>query len=260
MGASVTLISTIIGDAYRESNMVALGITLTANQTAEALRLYNQMIAAIYGGEAGERLTDWPLGTFDRDPTAYDFEILETAETLHRPPPNQRLIALNLAPLTVEFPVAPQDGSRMGIIDPFGRLAAYPVTLDGNGRTIGGAATALLNTNGLSSEWIYRSDKGDWTKLNTLLATDDNPFPARFDIMFSIMLALRLNPRYGRTLDPQSQVMLKQNKREFVAQYLQSRPLQTDDSISWPFLSRQGYDTQRSFTSQRGFNRGNYWE
>jgi hypothetical protein len=52
--------------------------------------------------------------------------------------------------------------------------------------------------------------------------------------------------------------MLKQNRREFVARYLQSQPLEIDDSISWPFMSRQGYDTQRAFSSQRGFNRGSY--
>jgi hypothetical protein len=37
----VTLISSIITDAYRESNMLALGKDPTANQSAEALRLYN---------------------------------------------------------------------------------------------------------------------------------------------------------------------------------------------------------------------------
>jgi hypothetical protein len=38
----------------------------------------------------------------------------------------------------------------MGIADPFGRLAAFPVTLDANGRTIEAGATKVLNVNGSS--------------------------------------------------------------------------------------------------------------
>lgn len=254
----MTLISSLITDAYRESNMLPLGRDPTPNQVTEALRLYNQVMDAIYGGQAGERLTDWPLGTFDRDNTDYEFQIPYTDERLHHPPVNQRLIVLNTEPSTIQFTVRPQDGSRMGIADPFSRLAAFPVTLDGNGRPIEGVASLVLNVNGTFREWIYRADVAAWAKITNLLATDENPFPRKFDIMFSITLAMRLNPRYGRTLDPLTIAALKQNKREFVAQYLQSRPLEIDDSISWPFLSKQGYDTQRAFSSQSAFNRGDY--
>jgi hypothetical protein len=256
----VTLISSIITDAFRESNMLALGKAPTDNQVTEALRLYNALINSIYGGDAGERLSDWPLGTFDRDPDGDCFEIPYTDERLHHPPINQRLIALNATATTIWLTVRPQDGSRMGISDPFSRLSTVPITLDGNGRPIESAASVLLDTDGTFREWIYRADLSAWVRITDLLATDENPFPQNFDMMFIILLALRLNPRYGRTLDEQSTVMLKNNRREFIARYLQSQPLEIDDSISWPFMSRQGYDTQRAFSSQRGFNRGNYWE
>lgn len=256
----MTLISSIITDAYRESNMLSLSEIATANQVTEALRLYNALIAAIYGGDAGERLEDWPLGNFDRDPNGCDYLLPYTDERLHHPRINHRLIAVNTVAMTVWLTTRPQDGSRMGIVDPYSRLATVPITIDGNGRPIEGAATVLLNINATSREWFYRADLGAWVKLSSLLATDENPFPAAYDMMFVILLAMRLNPRYGRTLDEQSVAMLKQNKREFVARYLQSQPLQIDDSISWPFMSRQGYDTQRAFSSQQGFNRGNYWE
>lgn len=254
----MTLISSIILDAFRESNGLALGQVPTTNQVTEALRLYNALIAAIYGGDAGERLQDWPLGTFDRDPNGDCYEIPFTDHRLLHPPINMRLIAVNTVAQTIWLTVRPQDGSRMAIADPFSRLATVPITIDGNGRPIEGAASIVLNTNGTFREWFYRADLAAWVKLSDLLESDENPFPSSFDMMFSILLAMRLNPRYGRTLDAQSVATLKQNRREFIARYLQSRPLEIDDSISWPFMSRQGYDTQRAFSSNEGFRRGNY--
>lgn len=254
----MTLVSTIISDAYRESNMLALGKDPTVNQGTEALRLYNQVIGAIYGGDAGERLQDWPLGNFDRDPNGCDYLLPYTDHRLHHPPINMRLIAVNTEAQTLWLTTRPQDGSRMGVADPFSRLATVPLTIDGNGRPIEGAASILLNVDGTFREWFYRADLAAWVKLTDLAADDENPFPAAYDIMFTILLAMRLNPRYGRALDEQSIAALKNNRREFIARYLQSRPLEIDDSISWPFMSRQGYDTQRAFSSQRGFNRGSY--
>lgn len=256
----MTLISSLISDAFRESNILALGKDPTANQSTEALRLYNATLTAIYGGDAGERLTDWPLGTFDRDPNGCDYLLPYTDQRLLHPPINQRLIAVNLAAETIWLTTRPQDGARMGVADPFSRLSTVPLTIDGNGRPIEGAASVVLNVDGTFREWFYRADLAAWVKLTDLIASDENPFPAAYDTMFIIMLAMRLNPRYGRALDELSITAFKHNRREFVARYLQSRPLEIDDSISWPFLSRQGYDTQRAFSSQRGFNSGNYWE
>jgi hypothetical protein len=253
----VTLVSSIITDAFRESNMLPLGKDPTTAQSTEALRLYNALLAAIYGGAAGERLVDWPLGNFDRDPAGCEYQLPYSDDRLHHPRINHRLIAVNVLAMTVWLPVGPQDGSRMGIVDPYARLAAVPITLDGNGRPIEGVASIVLNVNGTSREWIYRSDIGAWLKISGLLATDENPFPPAFDTMFQILLAMRLNPRYGRTLDDQSALMLKQNRREFTARYLQSQPLEIDDSLSWPFMSRQGF-SGGGFSSRRGFERGNY--
>ena len=256
----MTLVSSLITDAYRESNMLPLGVSASANQVTEALRLHNQILSAIYGGEAGERLEDWPLGTFDRDATDFDYLLPYSDRRLHHPPINQRLIVTNTEATTIYLSVKPQDGARMGIADPYSRLSTVPITLDGNGRPIEAAATLLLNTDGLFREWIYRADLAAWVRVTDVLATDNNPFPSKYDIMFIIMLAMRLNPRYGHSLAPESLQALKTNKREFVARYLQSRPLEIDDSISWPFMSRQGYDTQRAFNSQQSFNRGTYGE
>ena len=132
-----------------------------------------------------------------------------TPDQIQRPTINRRLIAVNTEALTVYLTVRPQDGARMGIADPFGRLAAFPVTLDANGRTIEGAATKLLNVNGTFQEWFYRADLGQWVKLSTLVDTDPLPFPDEFESFFILMLALRLNPRYGRSMDEQSAAIMK---------------------------------------------------
>jgi len=251
----VTLVSSIILQAYRECNMLPLGKEPNANQSTEALQLHNATLTAVFGGDAGEGLTDWPLGNFDRESTC---PLPFTDYRLRHPTINRRLIAVNDEAIRVHFALRPQDGARMGVADPFSRLEAFPITLDGNGRTIEGTPNVLLDTDGTFQEWMYRADLGDWMKVSNVVAADENPFPDKFDTMFVILLAMRLSPRYGRALPAESVAALKQNKREFVARYLQAMPLEIDDSISWPFMSTQGYDTQRSFTSQHQFNRGEY--
>jgi hypothetical protein len=125
----VTLVSSIITDAYRESNMLPLGKVPTANQTTEALRLYNALIDAIYGGDAGERLTDWPLGNFERDPNGCDYIMPFSDHRLHHPPINQRLIAVNLARRYDLAHHAPAGrfahGRRRSLFSPLGRAADY---------------------------------------------------------------------------------------------------------------------------------------
>lgn len=252
----MTLISSLITDAFREGNILPLGRDPNANQLAEALRLYNQNVLSIYGNDAGENLADWTLGTYGVDQPGITDP--RTPYMIQRPSINRRLIATATTALTVYLTPWPQDGSRMGIIDPFSRLAGFPVTLDANGRTIEGAATKVLNVNGMAQEWFYRADKGDWVKLTSLLSTDENPFPEEFDIFFYVGLAMRLNPRYGREMDPQTATVFKQQRNSFMARYLQAQPLEIDDSISWPFMSTQGYDQQRAFSSNSAFNRGWY--
>ena len=108
----MTLISSIITDAFREGNILPLGKAPNANQAAEALRLFNSCIAALYGDEAGESLTDWPLGNYGRESPEYDLGY--TDHRLDHPTINRRLIAVNETAKTVYFPLRPQDGARKG--------------------------------------------------------------------------------------------------------------------------------------------------
>jgi hypothetical protein len=216
----VTLISSLITDAYREGNILPLRKVPDANQVTEALRLYNQNILSIYGGEAGESLCDWPLGTFNVDEPG--FIDPRAPYSIQRPTINQRLLATNTAALTVYLTPYPQDGARMGIADPFGRLAAFPGDARCQRPDHRRAPTKVLNVNGTFQEWFYRADKGDWVKLTSLASTDQNPFPEEFDIFFYIGLAMRLNPRYGREMDPQTATVFKSARSQFIARYLQS--------------------------------------
>lgn len=251
----MTLISSLIADAYREANIIPLGRVPNDNQVTEALRLYNANVRSIYGGDAGEGLEDWPLGTYGREA---GYTLPYTSDVVAHPAINLRLVANNTEAKTLYLTPHPQDGARMAIADPFGRLATYPVTLDANGRIIEGNPTLVLNTAGMFQEWFYRADLGQWVKISSLLSTDQNPFPDDFDTFFTIGLALRLNPRNGREMDPQTATVYKSERRQFVARYLQSRPLETDDSLSWPFMSTQSYNTAREFSSNTAFNRGWY--
>lgn len=253
----MTLVGSIIEDAFRESNIVGETNDPTPVQAREALRLLNQLFATIYGDEAGEMLQDWPLGNFGRESPLYNLGW--TDEQINRPIINSRMLVLNEQAKTIYLTLQPQDGSRMGIADPFARLASVPVTIDANGRTIEGSATLLLDTNGLYQEWFYRADLGNWMRLTNVTSGDEMPFPADFDLFFILLLAMRINPRYGRTMDPQSERIFKSERRKFVARYLQSLPLEILDDISWPFMSTQGYDQQREFSSNRAFRQGGYF-
>lgn len=253
----MTLVSSIITDAYREGNILPLRKVPDAFQVAEALRLYNGNIRSIYGDDAGEGLTDWPLGTFNYESPNYG-PYPYTDYQINHPTINRRLIVTNTEAKTIWLTPFPQDGARMAIADPFGRLSTVPVTLDANGRTIEGSPTLLLNVDGTFREWFYRADLGQWVAISGLTEGNENPFPDDFDNFFIIGLALRLNPRYGREIDEQSVMVFKSERRKFVARYLQSQPLEIDDSLSWPFMSTQSYDQQRAFSSNWAFNRGWY--
>lgn len=249
----MTLVSTIILDAFRESNILALAKAPTADQSTEALRLYSRVITGIYTGDGGERLQDWPLGNFGRQPNSADW--LPPADQLFYPPINRRLIASAVAPVETYLTPFPQDGARMGIADPFNRLAAFPVTLNANGRIIENDMAIVLNTNGTERQWIYRADLARWVRITDILEDGENPFPPEFDTMFIVLLAMRLNSRYGRMLDDQTIASLKENKQQFVARYIQSLPLEINDDLTWPFMSLQTYQSG-AYGSNTAFNRG----
>src|SRR3546814_13330053 len=68
----MTLVSQIITDSFRKSNLIAIGTTPTAAQQTEALRYLNRMVKSVFGDEVGEPLTALPIGSLNIDrPSGY---------------------------------------------------------------------------------------------------------------------------------------------------------------------------------------------
>lgn len=205
----MTIASSIITDAYRESNLIPLGSSPTVNQQTEALGRLNVLIYSTVGNEVSDALDDLVIGgSNDQTPYLNDYV-----------PDNSRLILNLAAPLTIKLDPYPFPGQRVSFVDVAGTLASYPLTINGNGRNIEGVATLVLNTNGDSREYIYRADTGNWQKINTLAYTDALPFPMRFDDYFVTMLAMRLNPRYGQSLSAETTEALKRARNQIRAYY-----------------------------------------
>lgn len=74
------------------------------------------------------------------------------------------------------------------------------LTLNGNGRTIAAANTQAIVNPAASKAWLYRADLGDWKLVADLLIGDDCQFPSDFDDFFITALAMRLAPRYNKTI------------------------------------------------------------
>lgn len=215
----MTLVSSIIASAYRESNLTGVGRALTSGQETEALSLLDGLLPATIGNEAGQELADLNIGG-QYDNLYWDYL-----------PENARLV-LNLSGgRTLKLCPLPYDGQRLAAVDAAGSLSGSPLTLDGNGRKIEGAATLVLDTDGETREWFYRADLGDWVRINNLALVDEFPLPRTFDDYFSILLAMRLNPRHGRELAQSSASWLQSMANRLEARYRRPRPIQDSGSL-----------------------------
>lgn len=214
----------IITDAYREGNIIPIGMEPNAAQQTEALRRLNAVISSALGFEIGEGLIDWMVGQTN----AAEGIISSGEARWTRPPQNVRLLLNAQSPQTLILPARVDDGARLMALDMLGTLATYPVTLKGNGRRIEGQDEIVLNVDGTSTTWFYRADLGDWKKLSQLLIADDMPFPSEFDDSFITLLAMRLNPRMGRAMDPQTRDWLASRMNLLQARYRQKPIIPAD--------------------------------
>lgn len=241
----MTVASSIITDAYRESNLIPMGNAPNTNQQIEALGRLNTIILSTVGYEAGDGLDDLNInGPYDQSSLVSVFI-----------PDNARLL-LNLSSAQIfKLDPEPFEGQRLSIVDVAGNLATYNVTLDGNGRKIENAATLVLNTNSDVRQWMYRGDTGTWVKITSLLYADVMPFPAEFDDYFITMLAMRLSPRYGQAMTGESLSAMKRSRsilrgryhawRE-VASDLDTRGFATDNGASTNLNSSE-FNTGRAY-------------
>ena len=234
----MSTMQSIITQGFRELNLIAIGKAPTPDQNTEGLILLTNVIDTTVSDDLGEDLRDWPLGNFDRLPQE---QLRFSQDELNRPAINRRLIALNEASETVFFPLAPSDGSLMAIQDPFNRLAAFPITLHGNTRTIEGTQSVQADVNGLSRTWLYRADTANWVRLTSLTLTDELPFPSKYDFYFSIGLAMRLSGRTGRQISETTAVVYDKLQQKLVSQYLQSEIMARNEDINSYHMGEQSY-------------------
>lgn len=251
-GLTFTAASSIINDAYREANIVALGSSPTANQQTEALERLNRYIQGVYEFELGESLADWmapqpqrtapvaanypqapyPLNT-DSSILSFPMSTELDPYVYPYPPKNSRLV-WGGSTLTVFFPEQPENGSRMQLVQGSGKgdngQDGNVLTIDANGRYLSSAGNTQ-NTYNFDSDtpiptvsWIYISELGLWQEINDLALTDQLPFPSKFNDLWITALMIRLGPRYNKPASAETQLIFKQMLLKIKQAYRQSAP------------------------------------
>lgn len=243
----MTLVSDIIRDAFRESNLLAISADPTAAEQAEGLRLLNRLVTSCIGNEMGEQLDPLAIGRNNINrPQGWPWYDNVPDQTQWFVPSNTRLVLNLTAPLTVYLDPQPMDGTRFALLDKSNNLATNGLTVMPNGQTIMGTTSLVAATNGSAFEFIYRSDTGDWAKTDPLLADDDMPFPTDFDDYFIIGLASRLNVRNANAMDPQSVEAYNNAKSQFRARYRQSKQMASELAlVRTDGTKRRYYDDTR---------------
>lgn len=246
-------VSQIITEAYRESNNIPVGTTPTTNEQNEAVLIFNRLVKSMFGNEAGDAFETVNIGNNNVNlNTVYNYVV--TPVNGWFPPVNSRLVFNNTVAQTIYLNPYPMDGERFAVQDASGNLSTYPVTLVGNGRTIDGSNTAVLNTNGLKREWFFRADLGDWQQVSDLTLASTLPFPTEFEDLFILGLALRINPRNGTPIDGQSVETYKRLRSLFKARYTLAIDQRAEEGLlrllgerraSYPGRSDKNYSTQR---------------
>lgn len=209
----MTLVSQIISDAYRESNITSLAGVPNDAQVDEGLRALQRIISSVYGNEAGDQLQPLPIGRETVETPGYPWDYPDDFFI----PLNMRII-LNLERTkTLPLHPNPQDGSRFAIQD---ENSVAQMTIEANGRKIDGL-TSMTYDLGVNKQYIYRADIGQWVSINPIVLTGEMPFPVEFDDLFIISLAVRLDPKYTTTMAPESVSVLKDQLKKFKARYNQ---------------------------------------
>lgn len=231
----------IIRGALRESNLLALTGTLTTEQQDEALGKLNTLIAGVFGNKVGTKLFEFPVGTEG----VGDISANWSASDWQNPPPNVRLMVTDESIQTINLPVWPDNGARVGLVDLKGTMATFPVTLHAGGKRIEGAEFLTVNLDNANLVWMYRSDLGDWVRITLLEAVDEMPFPIEFDDYFETALAMRLNPRYGRSIKQETANTLQDSLAKLRATYRQTRKVRAPEAVlRMSDTGRRGWDDE----------------
>ena len=216
----MTLVSDIITQALRECNTIASAATPTTPEQSEALSRLQTIVSAALGSDVGYQLEDWGV-THTAVTKPSGIPVALAGFTVR---PNSRLVCNLGSATSLDLDPMPQDGQRFGVVDAGLTFAASALTLDGNGRKLEGAVSALvLTTSGLAREWLYRADIADWVRISGLATDSEMPLPVDFDDFFVISLAARLSQRYGKALPEVTVARLAEQRAQINARYAQTR-------------------------------------
>lgn len=218
----MTTVASVIKSALRETNLIPLGVDPDQPAVDEAFGLLSTIVAGVLGNEAGENLSPFPLGQEGINaPKGYPWWNNSLPGNVYLPF-NTRIMCNLTGPGTVNLHPRPHDGARMGVVDVSQNFDTFPLTINGNGRSIEGEESMQYDTPGMERQWMYREDIGNWVTVLPLDPNGNMPWPAEFDDMFIITLATRLNPRYGQIMHPSSEKSLQVAQSKFAARYGQS--------------------------------------
>lgn len=218
-----TPVAEILAQAYRESNLIPIGVEPTAAEETEALNRLNSIIRSMLGQEIGEELQPWDIPA--RFPNYRGADPDE-------PWPNSRVYCQITAPTTVTFPARGlRDGARMAIHDLDANFATHNLTVDGNGLRIDGGLTDVLSTNSQIIEYFFRADLGEWVVVTELEIDDNMPFPEDFDDLFVSLLCLRLNPRHNTQTKGETVKAVQRGIQQIRSRYRQKQAMPSEMAL-----------------------------
>ena len=153
------------------------------------------------------------------------------------------------ADTTIYLNQMPDDGARMLLVN-IGTAGDFTLTLDANGRLVGGAATlAGLQSVLAQTTLFYRADLGDWATFTALTLTSESPLPTIYDDFLSIGVAKRLAPRNGKKIAPELEPTYSRLRKRLKTQYRQT--VGVPSAKPQPFR-RPTWDPSRGFFSSGG--------
>lgn len=234
----MTTAQVIINRALRETQILPSDVAPTTEQTNEALPLLQGIVERYVRAPI---ITLW-LGDLSdvkqqRGVIMRDFTLYQDRVAI---PQDIYLNCLLDGPKTIRLPPSPGDGARMVIIDVANTFGTNNLTIDGNGNLVDGGNSLVLATSGQGVSLLYRRELANWIIVPAELGLSNNlPYPAMYDDLFVIELAMRLDPRYGKEMSPITVETYKQVRSQFVGRYLMTQSSASPDVLfdSWTGLN-----------------------
>ena len=228
----MTTAANLVIAAFREGNLTPVGQPPTVAEQGEGLDVLNRLTLSAFGVTVGNKLRDWQAPTRQRTGSvsrAFPLQpaagiALEPRFPLY-PPMNARIVWDGSAQ-TLYFPERPQDGAVMAIALGSGAAAsdAGALVLDGNGRTIAGADTYTVASREefAAKRWFYRADLANWLTVAPVGLADEGLFPEDLDDLWIVGTAIRLAPRFGKTIAEATALRFREMQLVLRTRYQQS--------------------------------------